>query len=159
MATSKKKKPAKGVGKTYDQPKLQRLHDYWRGKKRGDKLPARGDLDPLDIPELLGSVILIDVVRQDGGFRYRFRLIGTEYTEKTRRDFTGEWLDEVLGADRIEDLFSAFEEMIRTREPHHWRRTMSVPGRQHIGFERLFCPLAEDGENVDMFIGVFVFDD
>ncbi len=147
------------TGPPYDHPKLQRLYEYWREKVRDGRLPARGDLDPLEIPELLGGIILIDVVRERKKYRYRFRLVGTEYTERMEQDFTGRWLDEVLAPDRMKELFPSFEDMIRTREPHAWRRTLSVPGRQHVGFERLFCPLAEDGKNVDMFIGVFVFDD
>ncbi len=146
------------TGPPYDHPKLQRLYEYWREKMRDGRLPARGDVDPLEIPELLGSVSLIDVVREREKYRYRFRLFGTQLTEKAQRDYTGEWLDEVLAADRIEELFPSFEEMIRTREPIFRRRALSVAGRQHIGYERLDCPLAEDGETVDTFISVWVFD-
>ena len=29
-------------------PTLHRLYDYWRGKWRGDLLPGRPDIDPID---------------------------------------------------------------------------------------------------------------
>ena len=46
----------------FEPPRLQRLYEYWRSKVRDRRLPARADIDPLDIPDLLSNLVLIDVV-------------------------------------------------------------------------------------------------
>jgi hypothetical protein len=54
------------------------FYEYWLGKGRGagKAMPARADIDPLDIPALLANVFLIDVVPGNPR-RFRFRLVGT----------------------------------------------------------------------------------
>ena len=44
-------------------PVLADLYEYWQSRRRGDGLPARGDIDPVDIPALLEHLILVDVLR------------------------------------------------------------------------------------------------
>lgn len=63
----------------YEPESLQRLHDYWRSKWRGESLPSRRDIDPTDFPELLAHLILVDVESSGSGPRYRIRLTGTEF--------------------------------------------------------------------------------
>ena len=36
--------------------------EYWRGKCDGRAMPARADIDPLEIPRLLPYVYLVDVL-------------------------------------------------------------------------------------------------
>jgi hypothetical protein len=48
------------------------FYDYWRGKGAGKEVPARADIDPLDIPRLLANVFLMDVVAGNPR-RFRFR--------------------------------------------------------------------------------------
>jgi len=43
---------------------------YWNSKLQGDAIPARRDIEPLDIPELLPQVILLDVARAPGTFGF-----------------------------------------------------------------------------------------
>src|SRR5215510_12704428 len=39
------------------------FYEYWRRTGAGKAMPARADIDPLDIPQLLANVFLMDVVR------------------------------------------------------------------------------------------------
>jgi len=49
---------------------------YWEARRAGRTAPARGDIDPLDLPPtLLPHVVLIDVKREPLAFSYR--LAGT----------------------------------------------------------------------------------
>ena len=53
---------------TDDQPLLAPVvlatFDYWRSKLRGQLMPARRDLDPSEIPQLLPYLILTDVLQR-----------------------------------------------------------------------------------------------
>lgn len=142
----------------YEPAALQRLYDYWRSKRRGDRLPGRADLDPMEIPDLLSRLVLIDVARGERGCRYRFRLVGTEVVAAIGQDLTGQWLDQIGGVGRTDPVIASYDRVVATRSPHAWRNIVHVEGREHVGYRRLICPLAADGETVDMLIGVFVFE-
>jgi len=139
-------------------PKLHRLLDYWVSKKPADALPGRQHIDPLEIPDLLAALFLIDVVRQVGGPRFHFRLMGSDFVSTLGRDFTGQWLDEAAPPESRQALVDGYIAMLETREPAYRRSHLYAYGREHINYERLTCPLARDGKTVDMLIGVIDFD-
>src|SRR3546814_7649374 len=90
-------------------PKIKALYDYWQSIRPNDlALPGRRHFDPLDIPELLPNIWMLDVKRDP--LRFRFRLIGTEIVRFTGRDSTGQWLDEVYPGYAESDAFRRSEE-------------------------------------------------
>ncbi len=122
---------------------------YWREKRGDHAMPARADLDPLDIPTLLPIVGLIDVL--DGGARFRYRLIGTEIVEVGGHDPTGRFLDEVLPEWGYADyLIGLFREVTRERRPLYGESDFRGPGRMEHRVRRLLMPLSGDGQAVDM---------
>ena len=139
--------------------KLCRFLEYWSSKAAEGRLPGRQHIDPLEIPGLLSSIVMMDVVRDDeGGMRFRFRLVGTEIVTLHGRDLTGHWLDEAFPSGTAEDVLAATSMVVESREPHYWRNTLHGAGHQHVRYERLMCPLAADGQTVDTLIGVFAFE-
>jgi hypothetical protein len=63
------------------------LYQYWLGKHRAGKPPSRGALDPpIEIPRLVGRIMLIDVAGED----FRYRLIGSRITRAMNVDLTGQ---------------------------------------------------------------------
>ncbi len=145
------------VNKKYDHPALQRLYDYWLSKREDGKIPGRSDVDPLDIPDILPHICLLDVERTDDSLRFRFRLFGTQHQEFNQRDFTGQLIDEVFPPEAAAKVNAAYRQVVESGEPHYWRENLAFEGREHIAYERLICPLASDGETVNMLIGAFVF--
>src|SRR3546814_15629289 len=63
--------------------KLRRLYDYWCGRCPAGALPARRDIDPLDIPDLLPNLFLLDVIGDAEAFV--FRLAGSLASSEERR--------------------------------------------------------------------------
>ena len=53
--------PSIGTEFDYTSENLEKLWVYWRSKLKGREMPARGDLDPAELPELLPYVALIEV--------------------------------------------------------------------------------------------------
>ncbi|MBU0725030.1 MAG: PAS domain-containing protein [Alphaproteobacteria bacterium] len=136
-------------------PRLRNLYDYWE-RCRGDRLlPARSDLDPVDIPALLSNLILIDVERgtaPDGGMRFRFRLYGTEVCKIRGADLTGRYIDEPGITYLREVAIRSYEKIVTDRAPvyeaHAFPLSVNFVGTYH----RLVLPLAADGANVDMLL-------
>ena len=143
----------------FTHPRLVRFYAYWLAQAPTGKLPGRQHIDPLDIPDLLPWINLVDVAREDDALRYRHRLVGTAIVEYFGRDSTGRWYHEIYDDKTLEELYSVNAEVVRNRKPHYRDTMIPVSGRQFMRYERVICPLAGDGETVDMLAGVHVFPD
>src|SRR5260370_40649224 len=73
--------------------KLARFFDYWLSIKPAGGLPGRQHFDPLDIPDLMPRVWMLDVLREP--LRYRYRLAGTKEVGTLEREVTGRMFDQV----------------------------------------------------------------
>jgi hypothetical protein len=134
-------------------PKLQALLDYWQSiHPEGGGLPGRRHLDPIDIPELLPNIWMIDV-RRAPALRFRFRLVGTEIVKFTGRDMTGFWLDQVYPDYEQTEAFRNHKAVAESGQPGYRKSgVISNPTRHHIEAERLYLPLADDGKTVDILL-------
>ncbi len=140
-------------------PRFRRLAAYLASKAPPGKLAGRRHIDPLEIPDLLPHLMLVDVVPQETGPpRFRLRLVGTEVVEIQGSDKTGQYVEDVLTAEEGGEIRRGYDEIVRSRKPQYRSGTVATPGRQHVGYERVAFPLATDGEHVDMLVFVFVRD-
>lgn len=97
-------------------PKIRRILEYWLSlHPAAGGLPARRHVDPHDIPELLDSVALIDVVRDP--IRFRLRLVGTRIVEFRGCDRTGGWLDEAWPGFSGTDSYRQYLEVAESGVP------------------------------------------
>ena len=132
--------------------KVRAIHDYWKSvHPEGGGLPGRQHIDPVDIPNLLPNIWLIDVYRNP--YRFRFRLLGTQVVDYAGEDNTGKWFDE-----RMPDFDpSVFINVVENKVPS-WSRGRSAmrPEKNYYELERVRFPLATDGETVDMILALTV---
>jgi hypothetical protein len=148
-------------------PPVRRIWDYWNSR-RGDRvMPARQDIDPVDIPaDLLPNILLTEVLKEPPWLRYR--LVGTAQVILRGRDPTGLPVEGnymgahlgVPGSDTMLNYRIVIEKQttVYTYNP--------VPGAQPDGSSMrasplqasssLLMPLSGDGVTVDM---VFCFTD
>lgn len=132
--------------------RLRGLLEYWRSKRGSRPMPARADIDPVDIPTLLPIIGLTDVL--DGGARFRYRLLGTEVVAAAGYDPTGRYLDQALPDSGYSDyLIGLFREVVRERRPLYGESDLLGGGRVERQVQRLLMPLSRDGETVDMIFG------
>ncbi len=137
-------------------PAHRRLYDYWRSKAPAGGLPGRADIDPVEIPDLLPSVALIDVLRDGGEPRFRYRLAGTEIVGRAGRDPTGKTFEELYEGDYLQSAHATYRAIVESGE--HFLSSRSFPAtKDHVAYERLILPLAADGRTVDMLIFQPVF--
>ena len=127
------------------------FYEYWRAKGAGKGMPARADIDPLDIPRLLANVFLIDVVAGNPR-RFRFRLVGTRITE-LEGEMTNRFLDEFVPGAAGTAMARHYEDTVQGRiyvrhETLHWRK------REYVNYDVLLLPLSSDGRAVDKLFGL-----
>lgn len=138
-------------------PEHRELYAYWCSKRVAGRLPARGALDPVDIPGLLPWLIVLDVEWSGGEARFRFRVVGTGCVERYGRDATGLWFDEAYEGETLARQRAAYTEVARTAVPCHSRPLFPVPEKNHVTYERLILPLADDGAAVDTLVALMIF--
>jgi hypothetical protein len=126
---------------------------YWN-RKRGDRLmPARADIDPVDLKSHLGSLLLIEVLPGLADFRYR--LIGTNITAAYGRDSTGKTVSELYQAadpDTYRWLMVFYRLVAEERAPVRGGIPLRAVGKHFMSFDTLYLPLSHDGTTVDMIL-------
>jgi hypothetical protein len=139
-------------------PRIVRMIDHWRTLSPGPGLlPGRRHFDPLQVPDLLPNLWLVDVVRGTPN-RYRYRLVGSALHDAGAPMRVGMFIDEMGDLTDQVAAHASYDGVVSSREPE-WRR--GAPILKHLQFiaelERVKLPLAEDGRNVDMILGMTVF--
>ncbi len=94
---------------------MARLFEYWLSIAPAGQLPGRQHFDPLEIAPIMPHVWMLDVIREDGLTRYRYRLVGTAEVMTLQREATGSWFDEVHDNARSGAIYGRFQHMIDKR--------------------------------------------
>jgi hypothetical protein len=129
-------------------PFLSTLHGYWTARRGNRPMPARTDIDPVDLKPLLPVLILIDVVLD--ARRYVYRLVGTREVEMRGADPTGKAVAEAYYGETAEDTLYYLERVVRERQPVLYRGTYRPFSTRIQREDVLFLPLSQDGETVNM---------
>ncbi len=128
--------------------KLAALRDYWLSRRSGRRLPGRRDIDPVDLPRNLSTLLLIDGVGEGG--RYRFRLVGTMLSRLMVRDPTNRHLDQVLEGAELDGLDDLLSHVALHREPLAVSGHLVWGSGWNVPVDWMFLPLASDGGTVDI---------
>jgi hypothetical protein len=143
-------------------PAMAGFYRYWDGKRQGRRMPARADLDPLEMRAWLPGIVLVDVALRGPGedvslsrYRLTYRLVGTRATGIRGREATGKTVDEAYFGTNLRDVLENYRLVIETRGPvYDWNRSRSPNGLMRLA-ETLLLPLSSDGETVDMVVIYF----
>lgn len=140
------------------EPLLAGLRSLWEEKRAGRPLPARADFDIADLRPFFGNLFLLDVL-QDGR-DFRFRLLGTNLTERFGRDSTGKIFSEtypVGQSPQADWLLGVYRRTVEQRLPVWSAAPMVQVGRAFSIATALHLPLSADGVYVNMILGATVF--
>lgn len=132
-------------------PNVRQIVDYWISIHPANGIPGRQHFDPLDVPNLLPNIRLLDVVGDPP--RFRVRLMGTRLREFFGAEQTGCWLDELFHNLKGSLIHIELQRTIETREPR-WRRGKPALDieKDYLDMERIYLPFARDGWHVDMIL-------
>lgn len=111
-------------------------------------MPARADIDPVEMPRrLLPGICLVDVVSDER--RYVYRLVGTDDVDMRGNDPIGNSVLEGYFGPSAEDALSCYDRVVETRVPLLNSTPFTAPSGKWINEETLFLSLSDDGENVN----------
>jgi hypothetical protein len=139
-------------------PATADFYRYWDLKRRGRAMPARADIDPLEMKGWLPGMALIDVRRDPQSSHsgssqphsLHYRLIGTRPTRLRGREVTGMSVEVGYFGASLEAALENYRLVIEERKVvYDWDRTPSADGLAREA-ETLLLPLSNDGETVDM---------
>jgi hypothetical protein len=129
------------------------LYAYWDRKRAGRSMPARADIQPVEIAALMPQVFIVDV---GGDGRLVYRLFGTALVALFGREMTGRPVAEGLEVDAAEEARNRYRTVIRDRKPLFHVARLREPRNDFTEVERLILPLSPNDVRVDMVIGIVV---
>ncbi|MBI3516738.1 MAG: PAS domain-containing protein [Proteobacteria bacterium] len=132
-------------------PVQRALYLYWLNRAGDRPMPARADLDPLDMPTLaLRDMGLIDVV--DGGRDFHYRLVGTHNVSRMGLDITGRLASEVYQGQYRDFLMAIYREVVARRSCILSIGEFAIAGPSNLSTTRLLMPLSATGGAIDMIV-------
>ncbi len=136
-----------------EEPKA--LFDYWNARRGDRTMPARSEIDPVDMPPTILPCLYILAAECDG--QLRFRLSGTRLIEVFGRDPSGKILDEVLEDQDLVNARRSYRKVMETAQPWYSCVTYRVHEGGDFLYQRLSLPLGEpDGMPNRILGGLFV---
>jgi hypothetical protein len=139
-------------------PDIRTVVAYWQAIHPEAGLPGRQHFDPLDIPKLLPSIRMLDVVGEPP--RFKVRLMGTKVCEGAGGDYTGRYLDEAYPKFAQSSAACGLDFVLRTGRLN-WRRgnPVMLNGKELMMIERVFLPFARNGKKIDMILSCILYGD
>jgi len=128
---------------------------YWHSLRRGGGLPAYRQFDPVDVPDILPHLMVLDVLGPPLDFRYR--LIGGEVRARQRRKLVGRLVSELPPESPGQALFEARRRVVESGVPDHAAVEVVGPDKLPRLQSCLHLPFASDGARVDVLIAVVAF--
>src|SRR3546814_11077187 len=107
--------------------RLAKLLAYWEGKRGIRPMPARKDIDVLDLRFVLGRLLLLEVA---DGRRFRFRLHGTALVDPVHYDMTGRFVDGLPTAEKPAVLIETCRGLLAPHRPYAVARRSVESGKR-----------------------------
>jgi hypothetical protein len=135
---------------------LQEIYTYWQSLLNGRPMPARKDVDPVQLPRHLPDLMLIDVLHDPRRFRYR--LVGSRIVSASAEDRTGRFFDDVSFFKKNTDVIEHYNAVVEKAVPHITLEPfLNFSNNMTYQAKRLLLPLSSDGKTVDMLMAYFRF--
>lgn len=134
------------------------VRDYWQRTRRGRAMPGRMDIAPADMKAHLPHILLVDVVGDGEDFRYR--LVGSQLQRYFDGNPTGKLMSKTLavfGAETVRDTLDAYRLAVVRGTPVRVRGAGAIYRQDLKYFDALLTPLSDDGTQVNMIFGTFLF--
>jgi len=135
-------------------PRHRQLYDYWDRKRAGRRMPRRRDLDPIEIPQLLPNMMIVEVVDNE---RFRFRLVGTAIVQAFGQDSTGRFLDDITSGEYRDFILGLYRGVCGHGRPVFAASEFVTNKGFAVSARRLMLPLSEDGCAVDRLVTLHLF--
>src|SRR5690606_11458180 len=143
----------------FEHPTLAAIYSYWNEKRGTRTMPARADINPPELREHLGWIILLDVLPDLSAFRYR--LIGTKVARYFGGDSTGRTACEAFrpsSTGAVKGVLAIHRKTARYRVPEVAHGQAAWLAEGYVKFTTISLPLSDDDTTCNMILSAFVFD-
>jgi hypothetical protein len=149
------------IADSLDEPLLAELYQYWSNRRGQRSLPARADIDPVDIPHLLPHIALTEIVpSSDGkGPRFHYRLAGTEIEARFGCALTNRFLDEIKQGDYLNYVQSLYRQLMSDLAPVYAESSFEAGDSNILLAKRLMLPMSDDQQSVNMVLSGVLYRD
>lgn len=123
-----------------------------------DGLPARAAFDPIDVPQLLGNIVLVKVERQPAPASPRFlvQVAGEDILNAALTPMMNRYLDDLARRNEkpaAQVIVDSRHGVLETGCTYYWYGPPRMKFRLDFAdVEYCHCPLADDGVTVDRII-------
>jgi hypothetical protein len=125
------------------------LYSYWLSKRGARIMPARGDINPADIPRLLPHLLIVE----RAGDQFRYRLVGSAIAQGVGYAVTGTIVgSSVFEPDAAAKVRAIFGRVFTAATPVFSAGQYIHKTGAGIELSLLTAPLSEDGRVVNMSI-------
>jgi len=122
---------------------VRALHDWWMAHCRPCGVPDRGDFDLPEHRLLLPNILLGEVEVEP--FRIRYRVVGTKIVSNLGVDFTGRYLDELLGPSHTIPWVDFYRRSFAERRPLMGSVTDPTASGSTFDYEFGLFPMTQGG--------------
>lgn len=137
-------------------PAIQDFYKYWlRLVRENDALPARRQIDPVEIWPHIGKIAIAELYR-DGVFDPWYRLVGANISELAGRFLKNRLYRDLYSREQAEQLGVLYHEIMQDKLPRYEVSSNKLPDREFVKIARLMTPFATDHHNVDVIVGLVV---
>ena len=132
------------VDDVVDEPLLAAFFAYWKELCGTRKMPLASELDAVAMPrQALPYLGLFDVLGPPEAPRFRVRVMGTQASEQAAQDYTGQYVDEIPGAEGVHQRFAS---ALHHRRPYYAAMQLTWSQRDYKRYQVVVCPLADDAD-------------
>lgn len=139
------------------------LYDYLVTRAGPDRMPGRQHIDPADLAPILTGINLVDYLPETDGFRLRYRLVGSLQSRyfAGSKNVVGRYLDEFWEQNPSlkPRILDDYQRAIARRGPSTGQYERPNEEFPFLGYARILFPLAQNGEDIDMFIVLHAYRD
>ena len=127
-------------------PPLADLLAYWQGKRGDRPMPAKRDIDPLDLRKALGRIHIVETAGRTP-LEFRYRLWGSDVSYERGRDFTDTTVGEAEPAIYRDAVAADYFTAVSTGAPAYQEVEAQLDFLTYR-YGRLLLPLSDDGRTV-----------
>lgn len=127
--------------------KLAKAFAYWEAKRKDGLLPARKEIDVLDLRPLIGWMHLVEVGGREPA-NYAYRLLGSAVRLNHAPNVNSFRLGDYRPGPYRDSLYEDYSSVAFTGAPSY-QQVVAMLAYVQYSYSRLILPMADDGRQVD----------
>jgi hypothetical protein len=133
------------------------VYAHWVAARHGRSMPRIEDIDVGKITDKLSYVYFAEVMHDEAGMWFKFRLVGGLLVDQIRQQGTGRMLLELQIGGWEEEWRKNLVYAVKMKMPVVDESTIKTEAGLQLDLEHLALPLSEDGEHVTRIFGAIDF--